>query len=70
MAAKSATVTRPIRESTDPAHLATVRDELIRRDAYGIFCTRTVDGRSGDEVTDWLQAERDLSESDQPDWQR
>ena len=70
MATKSNTVTRSIRATTEPAQAATARAERIRRDAYEIFRARGTNGSPGDALTDWLQAERELRESDQREWQR
>lgn len=41
--------------------LPEITPEIIRCRAYEIFLVR--DGRGGDEVSDWLQAERDLSDA-------
>ena len=38
-----------------------ITPELIRCRAYEIFCAR--DGQGGDNVSDWLQAERELGQA-------
>ena len=43
-----------------PSTFSAITPELIRCRAYEIFCAR--DGQGGDAVSDWLKAERDLSD--------
>ena len=40
------------------------REQQIRERAYEIYLARG--GQDGDEVSDWLAAERELKESNQP----
>ena len=38
--------------------------EQVRSRAYEIYCERCEDGRSGDAVSDWVTAERELTTSE------
>jgi hypothetical protein len=48
------------RRSQEPISQPTADD--IRRRAYEIFRGRTNNGSTGDQVSDWIQAERELKE--------
>lgn len=55
MATKKATTTK---KSTKKAHISA---EDIRRKAEEIYRDRINNGKVGDELSDWLQAEKQLS---------
>ena len=48
-----------------PATGSKAIEETIRVRAYEIFETRTNNGQDGDAVSDWLEAERELRQTDQ-----
>jgi hypothetical protein len=49
---------------SDNTRLTAHEEEQIRQRAYGIYLAR--EGQEGDEISDWLAAERELKESDEP----
>ena len=55
----SATLTQPETAAEESAGLPSMREQEIRDRAYAIYLQRG--GQPGDELEDWLQAERELS---------
>jgi len=67
MSMKSNRAARSEPLSAGKAHATVVSEDRIREHAHEIFKARTKSGKSGDSLSDWLLAERELHASAEPE---